>query len=342
MCYVIFLLGLKVFTNQQKPCEAAHEIMLSLEQPKTMKQLTLSFPYPFLVNNVRATLRRKDRSIDLVLTKALFEPWPCEFQTKHKKFVVDSLKPWEESKTNSFALHLGMQFSFSPQPSQLRNPVLDEVREMIKSIFVNVTTKYKHDFFICIQRKGSERPDWYLRFHRPLRTFSNGSPVLMLSALDETLAESLRDQGKQNLDANVKDVRRIFVNHSTGDNVTLWFTDPRVIQLWRFVLRLNSTKTVPSSWQTNNLPLGDNSPCLATFISPLYASTKVLDAEVDAFDVDKLTMSAGSVEEQNYCAGCQQNPLNPKRCSRCRVVIYCSVECQRQHWPQHKIVCTSK
>ncbi len=30
-----------------------------------------------------------------------------------------------------------------------------------------------------------------------------------------------------------------------------------------------------------------------------------------------------------------------KRCSVCRVVFYCSRECQRRHWSQHKTNCVA-
>ena len=294
-------------------------------------------PYPFIVNSVRATLHRKDRFIDLVLMKALLEPWPCEFQAKHKKFVVDSLEPWEESETNQFSVHLGMQFVLMPQPSQLLTPILDEVREIIKAVIVRATGR-PQNFMINIQQKGNEWPDWYLRFHRPLRTSSKGSPVLMLSALDEKLVQSLIKPETQEAYKHVENVGRVFGEYMDGSklNLTLWFTDPSVIQLWRFLLRLNSTKTIPNSWQKKNLPLGDDSPWLATFISPLYVT--------NSFDFANLTMASNTdpVEKQNCCAGCRQNTQKPKRCSRCREVLYCSVECQRKHWPQHKIVCTSK
>jgi hypothetical protein len=29
-----------------------------------------------------------------------------------------------------------------------------------------------------------------------------------------------------------------------------------------------------------------------------------------------------------------------KKCGRCRHVGYCSKECQRKHWAQHKLACT--
>ena len=47
-------------------------------------------------------------------------------------------------------------------------------------------------------------------------------------------------------------------------------------------------------------------------------------------------MAAGGV--QHLCAsGCSS--AAPLRCARCRVTFYCSPECQRGHWPEHKKVC---
>ncbi|EFX80652.1 hypothetical protein DAPPUDRAFT_103079 [Daphnia pulex] len=67
---------LKVSTDQRKPCESAHEITLSLSQPNYIKPLLLSFPHPFLVDSIRASLHCAHRSISLVLNKAIQEPWP--------------------------------------------------------------------------------------------------------------------------------------------------------------------------------------------------------------------------------------------------------------------------
>lgn len=40
------------------------------------------------------------------------------------------------------------------------------------------------------------------------------------------------------------------------------------------------------------------------------------------------------------CAGCRKSiDPNPKFCANCRMAVYCSKECQRSNWPQHKEEC---
>ena len=39
------------------------------------------------------------------------------------------------------------------------------------------------------------------------------------------------------------------------------------------------------------------------------------------------------------CAACGIEERKLRRCARCRTVSYCSVDCQRQHWPEHKQRC---
>ena len=44
---------------------------------------------------------------------------------------------------------------------------------------------------------------------------------------------------------------------------------------------------------------------------------------------------------QPICAQCCDLDINKKfkMCSKCRLVLYCSRECQLDHWPEHKLVC---
>ena len=46
------------------------------------------------------------------------------------------------------------------------------------------------------------------------------------------------------------------------------------------------------------------------------------------------------VEKPRQCAYCNNMEGRLKRCERCRRVKYCSVICQRAHWPLHHVYCT--
>jgi len=42
----------------------------------------------------------------------------------------------------------------------------------------------------------------------------------------------------------------------------------------------------------------------------------------------------------NKCDSCgKEHSTNLKKCSRCKIVVYCNRDCQRRHWPQHKGIC---
>ncbi|KAG2122477.1 hypothetical protein DEU56DRAFT_73672 [Suillus clintonianus] len=39
------------------------------------------------------------------------------------------------------------------------------------------------------------------------------------------------------------------------------------------------------------------------------------------------------------CTQCQTAMEKPRHCAKCKSVLYCSKECQKQHWPTHKLGC---
>lgn len=39
------------------------------------------------------------------------------------------------------------------------------------------------------------------------------------------------------------------------------------------------------------------------------------------------------------CGFCGKYKKDIKKCSRCKLILYCNQECQKNHWKEHKIVC---
>ena len=53
---------------------------------------------------------------------------------------------------------------------------------------------------------------------------------------------------------------------------------------------------------------------------------------------------ASKSSKSHYCVKCQKIEQCGKpfaRCSGCQLVRYCSKDCQKQHWKEHKALCMS-
>ena len=118
--------------------------------------MTLSFPHPILVDGINATVNRKARSIKLVLKKALWEPWPHEFQLDHFKMNSDCLKPWQKGFKLLLDHLVGTVVKSSDPPSH--SLALIKVREMVVSLFVDFAMRTPNNQeFIRIYRRGGGR-----------------------------------------------------------------------------------------------------------------------------------------------------------------------------------------
>ena len=330
--------NLTVTTNQQKPCESAHEITLKLGESDDIKPLTLSFPYPFAVYKIHVSLNRKDRLIRLKLKKALREPWPCEFQAK-SKWHADDFKPWVEIKGfRSLGFHVRSQANLLKHPSETGMPTLGKVRLVIMGLFSFCLHQSK-DFVMRIQLKTpKEIPDLMLiRAHQPILTSPVGNPTLILTVVDFQFAETRKEFDSI---TSGKDFKRIFPDYKEKNiNYEIAENTLEEAQLFRYVLRVNSTKMIPSPWQKKNIPSVENSPWLATFISPLY-----LDAPFYGYvqNIRNPVSEETLVVDKSVCASCELKAPKLLRCSRCSSVVYCSKDCQRAHWAQHKGNCVRK
>ena len=317
-------------TNQQKPCESAHEITLKLGESDDIKPLTLSFPYPFAADKIHTSIHLKDRFIGLKLKKALREPWPCEFQSK-SKWDAKVFKPWVEIKgSRSLQSHLKSQANLFKHPSETKTSSLERVRLSIMAIFSSCL-QHSEDINLRVQLKiPKEIPDLMLiRVHQPLLTSPVGNPTLILTVVDFQFAETRKEFDSLTSEKNFK---RIFPDYKEQDsNHVIVVNTAEEAKLFRYVLRVNSTKMLPSTWQKENIPSVENSHWLPTFLSPLY-----LHSPYFFYDYLKNICTDTETLLGNICASCTLRAEKLWRCSRCASVFYCSLSCQRAHWSQHK------
>jgi len=114
---------------------------------------------------------------------------------------------------------------------------------------------------------------------------------------------------------------------------------------------LNSCKwLLPEGWMTGlssaHRAATTTLPILRSRLAALESGAA--DSPQAAFDMGAdgaQQLQAAWVEQWHWldsidkCAGCGQIAVGLRACSRCRSVKYCSVECHRQHWSEHKHEC---
>ena len=304
----------------------------------------MCFPYPFLIDQV--DVRRSKKSIRVVLKKACREPWPCHF-TEKSKWKVDNLAKWKEQSQLELVLP-GSQFTFHIMSqtdscivaeSSVLSP-LQHMRRLITQMFLG----YEENFTIFIENNPS-KPLWSIRIFRPILTSPTGSPLLLLSAIDYRLADKLVANGQLQKKQFEKDVKRFFRQKGGIGTFKFPVDSEETADLIRYVFRLNSTKFVPPSWQKEeNIPPGESSPFLATFISLLYLDFSYLRNEnsdsgwafLHSFD----DLVPGFNPDRCTRCGIQPDRTLLKRCSKCKAVHYCSPKCQRLDWETHKLACS--
>ena len=326
--------------NENELCESAHRIIASLEGADPV---VITLPYPiFPIFRFKATRSPKADAMDLVLVKALNDHWPGDLSVQKRNNQIAwkadrDLKPWSKAVD----IHFGQQFS-KKLLKKIKGVVKDwedcwrfnpltNICFIIGAIMSKIGNDHKSFFRLKVvesTRIGDWENDWYIRAHPPILTSPQGSPLILVTAVDLRQAERMVNRG--DLDGNrfKKDCVLIFGNPDKMSHFSL--VEVGEDRLFRYLLRLNSTKIQPTDWQKENVPLIEEptSPWMATFIRPLYQG-----ASISRF-VSHCYVGG--------CDKCHKKANDLKLCGRCKAVSYCCVECQRSDWPKHKSACSVK
>ena len=106
---------------------------------------------------------------------------------------------------------------------------------------------------------------------------------------------------------------------------------PEASSLFRYILRLNATKIIPSESQIGREISMKYSPWFATYLSPRYSFRAPSAVEVSTF-MEKRS-------SHFKCAYCKRFSERSTLCQNCCFSRYCSDECQQADVDEHVIVC---
>lgn len=242
-----------------------------------MKPLTVSFAHPVCIEKTQWTSCPDSFYVDILLPKALMEPWPCEFQANRIKWKIEDMKFWEEKSTShsssSLEYHIQRQMGTCCPENQHENrngldtmEAVSKLRKFFRSV-LSPSYPNRH-----VKITNPEIPNYWIQFeiHESILTSPLGSPLRLVSVFDYKHLTFLKNQ--MQVTEKMQSEYEHIIQHCLPQAFSVASTSDE-FEILRFVLRLNSTKIERSVLQGEEAFLPENRFCVTSFISPLYADT---------------------------------------------------------------------
>ena len=332
---------------------STHKFDVKLKKEEN-KQFPVQLPWPVLVKGIVKTFNADDKSIQVIMKKCVDDTWPGDHGGR-SKWDLNYLRPWRELISNgSLREHIEAQFGCYQlclmkrcmnSPSLMTWPPLDEVRAIIRAVFYSHFNN-KFQLMAIHSPTNPNVPVFFFRLHPPVRFSPHGSPLLLVSVIDYPRLEDLISQGKVDREQFQSDYHRLVTERVSKEVCVITASTEEEVNLLRSMLRVNSTRMRRSAWQSKNLPRVEDTPWIATFISPIYAECILEHCSKHDENFNQLLTESGLTHfktcpssDQKFrksCAFCCVTKVHLKMCTRCRGTFYCSPSCQTSHWLAHK------
>ena len=340
---IVLISDMDIVPEWNYPSFSTHQISLrkiTVPSPYLVVQL----PWPVQILGIECSQGPQKNVVQVVMRKSLDGPWPCEHGGR-SKLDINKLRPWKDISSNgTLQQHIEAQFTCTDLIlSQIccRNDEscilgLNGLREIIRAIF------YSHHYnsfylFAIYDHLNTDSPIFHLKIHPPVRFSPHGSPLLLISSYDHQLAHYLVVTDK--MDPSQTQFQRLMFEGVSREVCSIRASSEEELDLLRYLFWVNCTKMRRSAWQSMNLPRGEDSAWIYTFISPLYSESISDNCAYLADKVNPPNLPSNPIKN---CASCHVQKVPLKRCSRCQLKSYCSPSCQKKHWPQHRSHCSTQ
>jgi len=228
--------------------------------------------------------------------------------------------------------------------------LLAEIDHNLASI-AGLRENYKSDtsaekLFASYQARLTEVKAHVVKFFGTLHSMDKPCAMALFKAAKKQSFAYVRDQMYQwaiplgGIVADVYFLNYLIQAYRQGHHVLFFGGSNHAIELHRACKQLGMASVSAYGQQEKDDKPGTPFSLVSHFASDQLEA--IMEAMATALiQTTPATTSTPSAIAQT-CATCQKQGADFKRCSACKSVYYCSVDCQGKDWPNHKLTCTKK